>query len=91
MAFELEPDARGTRWILSALHFTTIAGGLLAIWFGADAVVKYFMQKRWFLWAASFAFIIYALHVPLIHYATRLVFMYLHNFRYYRLLTWQCL
>jgi peptidoglycan/LPS O-acetylase OafA/YrhL len=66
----------------------SIAAGILAIWFGADPVVKWFMNKKWFVWVTAFSFIIYALHVPLIHYATRLAFIYLHNIPNYRLLTY---
>ncbi|WP_207496720.1 acyltransferase family protein [Aridibaculum aurantiacum] len=88
MAFELEPDHIETRYILTTLHLVSVVSGIIVIWFGGDALVKFFMHKRWFLWSVSFAFIIYALHVPLTHYLTRLAFLYVKGFAYYRLLTY---
>ena len=88
MAFELEPQTALTEFVLYILHDVSIASGLLAIWFSGDTAVKWFMKKKWFVWATSFSFIIYALHVPLIHYATRLAFIYLRSFANYRLLTY---
>jgi fucose 4-O-acetylase-like acetyltransferase len=86
MAFELEPGNIATPYILYALHDISIAAGILAIWFGADFIVKWCMSKKWFERATSFSFIIFALHVPLINYTTQLAFIYWHNFQYYRLL-----
>jgi hypothetical protein len=88
MAFELEPGNPATTYILYALHDISIASGILAIWFGGDEIVKWFMNKKWFAWASTFSFIIFALHVPLIHYTTRLAFIYWRNIPNYRLLTY---
>ena len=88
MAFELEPANTATPFILYALHDISIGAGILAIWFGADPVVKWCMNKKWFEWASSFSFIIFALHVPLIHYTSRLAFIYWQHLRPYRLLTY---
>lgn len=88
MAFELEADNPATPYILYALHDISIFSGILAIWFGADHIVKWCMNKKWFLWASAFSFIIFAFHVPLTHYATRLAFIYWHNIPNYRLLTY---
>jgi fucose 4-O-acetylase-like acetyltransferase len=88
MAFELEPGALITSIVLYVLHDITVGAGILAIWFGADPIVKWCMDRGWFTWAASFSFIIYALHVPLIHYATTLAFIYWNRLTYYRLLTY---
>jgi len=88
MAFEIEPDNAVKVYVLYALHDITIGAGVIAIWFGADPVVKYLMDKKWFEWASAFSFIIYALHVPLIQYTMRLAFIYWHNIPNYRLLTY---
>jgi len=88
MAFELDPANVATPFILYALYDISIGAGIIAIWFGADFIVKWCMNKKWFEWAAAFSFIIFALHVPLIHYATQLAFIYWHDFQYYRLLTY---
>lgn len=88
MAFELEPNDAATPFILYALHDISIGAGILAIWFGADPVVKWFMDKKWFKWICAFSFTIFALHVPLIHYTTQLAFIYWHNLPDYRLLTY---
>ncbi len=88
MAFELEADNPLTPYILYALHDISIFSGILAIWFGADPIVRWCMNKKWFVWASAFSFIIFALHVPLINYTTRLAFIYWHKIANYRLLTY---
>ena len=50
--------------LLVALHKLTVASGLVTAWFGSDAVVRWCMARRWFVWLASFSFIIYAVHAP---------------------------
>ncbi len=54
--------------VLALLHKTVILSGLIACWFGLDPVVKFFMGKKWFVWLSAFAFIIYAMHAPLVAY-----------------------
>ena len=88
MAFELEASNPATFYVLYILHDISFAAGILAFWFGADVVVRWCMSKKWFEWVTAFSFVIYALHVPLIHYTTRLAFIFLHNFKYYRLVTY---
>lgn len=88
MAFELEPGKPENFYLLSALHLTSVCAGIIAIWFGADAIVKWCMEKKWFVWLTAWSFIIYALHVPLIHYTTRLAFIYWNHIPNYRLLTY---
>jgi peptidoglycan/LPS O-acetylase OafA/YrhL len=88
MAFELDPADASTFFILYGLHDISVASGILAVWYGGDAVAQWLMQKKWFVWVTAFSFIIYALHVPLINYATRLAFIYWHNVPNYRLITY---
>ena len=88
MAFEMEPDNPATPFILYILHDISIFSGILAIWFDADPIVKWCMKKKWFVWASAFSFIIFALHVPLVNYSTRLAYIYWHNISNYRLLTY---
>jgi len=61
---------------LSLLHKTCVFSGLVTMWYGCDALVSYCMNRRWFTWLSAFAFIIYALHVPLVNYCTQLIYMY---------------
>lgn len=88
MAFELEPGEPATVYVLYALQDISIASGILAIWFVADPIVKWCMNQKWFVRVSSYSFIIFALHVPLIHYSTRLAFIYVRNLQNYRLLTY---
>jgi hypothetical protein len=88
MAFELEPATPVTFWTLITLHVITILSGIIAVWYGCDAIVKWCMKRKWFLWASSFSFIIYGLHVPVIIYLTMYLFNILEGFQYYRLLTY---
>ena len=88
MAFELDPADPATTYILYGLHDISVVSGILAIWFGGDQIVRWCMSKEWFAWVSKFSFVIFALHVPLIHYTTRLAFIYWHNLPDYRLLTY---
>ena len=54
--------------LLTILHKTMILAGLISCWYGLDWIVKWSMQRRWFVWLSAFAFIIYAMHAPLVAY-----------------------
>lgn len=56
--------------VMLLLHKAAEALGVLVMWFGADAVVRAAMRQPWFVWLTGFSFMIYALHVPLVNYAT---------------------
>jgi fucose 4-O-acetylase-like acetyltransferase len=55
--------------VMVILHKFTVLSGLIFCWFGLNGFVKFFMNRRWFIWLTSFAFMIYALHTPLVAYA----------------------
>ena len=46
------------------LHKLVIVSGLITAWYGGDGLVRWCMNRRWFVWLASFSFIIYAVHAP---------------------------
>jgi len=52
--------------LMAFLHKITIAGGLVAAWFGCDPLVRWCMARPWFVWLSAFSFIIYAFHAPLV-------------------------
>jgi fucose 4-O-acetylase-like acetyltransferase len=52
--------------LLLLLHKVTVFSGLVTAWFGSDALVRWCMSRRWFVWLCSFSFIIYAAHAPLV-------------------------
>jgi fucose 4-O-acetylase-like acetyltransferase len=54
--------------LLTVMHKLVILTGLITCWYGLDPLVHWFMQKRWFVWLSAFAFIIYAMHAPLVAY-----------------------
>ncbi len=87
MAFEFEEYAPETVIPMLVLHYISVLAGILAVWFSLDKIVRWFMTRRWFIWATAFAFIIYGLHIPILAYTTRLAYMYWDSFPYYRLLT----
>lgn len=86
MAFELEPNAYSTVITLLVLYNLAILSGVVAIWFGSDALVKCCMTKKWFSKASAFSFFIYGMHIPLMAYLMKLAFMYMHNIPNYRLI-----
>jgi len=85
LAFYVNPNIYGGI-ILLLLHKTTVFTGFITVWFGCDALVKYCMDKKWFVWTSAFAFIIYALHVPLINYTHHLVLPHIKHLYLYRLM-----
>jgi fucose 4-O-acetylase-like acetyltransferase len=79
------------RLSLMFLYKCTVAAGLLVAWFGSDRISEYCMRQRWFVHATAYAFIIYALHVPLVTYLIDPVHGLLSGFAYYRILTYALL
>lgn len=57
-----------TGFIITFLHKGVVLSGLIAAWFGGDAIVRWFMQRKWFVWLSAFSFMIYALHAPFVAY-----------------------
>lgn len=88
MAFEFEAYETASILAMSLLHAATVLSGILAVWYTGDPVVKWCMNKKWFVWASAFSFTIFALHVPLLQYCMRLTFMLAHNLPMYRLLSY---
>lgn len=88
MAFELEPGNRFTYIILNMMHDIAVLAGILAVWFGADDLVKWCIRQPWLLWVSSFSFFIFGLHAPLVAYVTRLFYLYIGDIPNYRLITY---
>jgi membrane-bound acyltransferase YfiQ involved in biofilm formation len=72
--------------VLIFLHKTVVISGLIACWFGLDYLVKFFMGKTWFTWLSAFAFLIYAMHAPLVAYLINPVLAWLDPLPYNHLL-----
>jgi len=77
--------------ILSLLYKLTVVAALIVVWFGANSVVRYFMEKKWFYTISSYSFIVYAMHVPLINYSTSYIFIHLKHFALFRLTAFVCI
>jgi fucose 4-O-acetylase-like acetyltransferase len=93
MAFELEPFEfrtaivySPTAIVLILLHQLTILTGILAMWFGVDRVMYWFIKQKWFQYASGFSFFIFGLHVPLLPYLMTWSLMTLSFVPNYRLL-----
>jgi len=54
--------------VLALLHKLVVLSGLIACWYGLNPLVRWCMARRWFTWLSAFAFIIYAIHAPLVAY-----------------------
>jgi fucose 4-O-acetylase-like acetyltransferase len=74
--------------LLLVLYKTAVFSGFIATWFGSDRLVKWCMDKKWFVWLSAFSFIIYALHAPLVAYAINAIFPLVQHVYEYRLLTY---
>jgi len=73
--------------VLAVLHKLTILSGLITAWYGCNAFVTWCMNRKWFVWMSSFAFMIYVVHAPLVLFATKLVFSSINHFPLYRMTT----
>jgi fucose 4-O-acetylase-like acetyltransferase len=74
--------------VMTLMHKATVLGGLIACWYGLDVAVRFFMEKRWFVWFSAFSFMIYAMHTPLIAVAINPVFSLVNSLPLYRLGTY---
>lgn len=92
MAFELDyydPAAEpmnGVGIAMLILYQASVLAGILAMWFGADVVMHWFLKKKWFNHASSFSFFIFGAHVPLLPYVMAWALMSLDFLPNYRLL-----
>jgi fucose 4-O-acetylase-like acetyltransferase len=78
----------GVEPVLLIMHKLTVLSGLICAWYGCNALVKFCMDKKWFVWLSAFSFMIYVLHAPLVVYATKAVFMQIENWYDYRIITY---
>jgi fucose 4-O-acetylase-like acetyltransferase len=74
--------------LLLVLYKTVVFSGFISAWFGSDELVKWCMNKKWFVWLSAFSFIIYALHAPLVAYAINAIFPLVQHIYGYRLITY---
>jgi fucose 4-O-acetylase-like acetyltransferase len=93
MAFELAPFEfrtalvpNTTAIVLTILHQFAILSGILAMWFGADKVIHWFMKQKWFQRASGFSFFIFGIHVPFLPYVMTWALTTLSFLPNYRLL-----
>lgn len=74
MAFELDYNdpqvnpASAAAIAMLILHQASVISGIMAMWFGADKLIHWFMGKPWFNYASGFSFFIFGAHVPLLPY-----------------------
>ena len=59
---------KGIYPVLLILHKMVVLSGLIACWYGLDSLVRWCMDRRWFVWLSAFAFMIYAIHAPMVAY-----------------------
>jgi len=73
--------------VISLMHKLVVISGLIACWYGCDRLVKWSMNKPWFVWLSAFSFIIYAFHAPSVAYSIDGVFAWLKPMEGYRMMT----
>jgi fucose 4-O-acetylase-like acetyltransferase len=79
---------KGIEPVLLVLHKLTVLSGLICAWYGCNTVVKFCIDKKWFVWLSAFSFMIYVLHAPIVVYATKAIFMQIPNWYNYRMFTY---
>jgi fucose 4-O-acetylase-like acetyltransferase len=70
MAFSIDSLSTPVALTMLLLHRAGEIAGLLTAWFGLDRIVRGAMASAGFRWLTGFSFIIYALHVPMVNFAT---------------------
>jgi len=81
----------GIEPVLIVMHKLVVLSGLISAWYGCNALVKWCMNKSWFVWLSAFSFMIYVLHAPLVVYATKALFMQIRHWHAYRMITFTVL
>lgn len=71
-------------WLLF-LHKLVVVSGLITAWYGGNKLVGIFMKNPTFVWLSAFSFMIYAMHAPLVVYATKAVFLHIPHFPGFRM------
>jgi membrane-bound acyltransferase YfiQ involved in biofilm formation len=77
----------GIEPLLAIMHKLVVLSGLIGAWFGCNALVRYCMNKNWFVWLSAFSFMIYVLHAPIVVFATKALFIQISDWFGYRMLT----
>ena len=83
----LEQGINNLEPVLLVLHKITVLSGLVTAWYGGDALVRFFMDKKWFGWLTAFSFMIYVFHAPLVVYVNRVVLNLFGHWPYYRIVS----
>ncbi|HMO88314.1 MAG TPA: acyltransferase [Lacibacter sp.] len=84
LAFYL-PAHTGSLVLLTVLHKVIMFSGLITVWWGADGLVRWWMNRPALARLTAFSFIIYALHVPLINYSSAWLRPLVEHLPFYRL------
>jgi len=64
--------------VITIMHKICVLSGLITCWYGLDPLVRWCMSRSWFVWLSAFAFMIYAMHTPLVAYAIDVSLKLLH-------------
>ncbi|HRH49794.1 MAG TPA: acyltransferase [Panacibacter sp.] len=73
--------------VLTLLHKLAMFSALVAVWYGGDWLMQFFMNRKWFVWLSGFSFIIYVSHAPAVALFIDAYFQLLHYTYAYRILT----
>lgn len=72
LAFQSQISVEILAPTLTIMYKFVVLSVMITLWYGADALVKFFMSRKWFVYLSAFSFIIYAFHAPLINYGINL-------------------
>ena len=73
--------------VITLLHKLTVLSGLISCWYGLDGIVKWCMNRQWFVWLSAFSFMIYVMHAPLVAILINGMFEWLNYMPGYRMMT----
>lgn len=84
--YDLLGDMNGL--LLNFLYKITEISGLISIWYGGNALVKWLWNSKLFQFCSPFAFMIYVLHVPVLYFVVYASDNYFINYQYHRIFTY---
>lgn len=88
LAFRWESLSFAQWSAMTLLYRTAEMSGLLVAWFGLSRIATTAMQQSWVRTLTGFSFMIYVLHVPLLHYVSEAGLLYGTSLPYHELLVY---
>jgi fucose 4-O-acetylase-like acetyltransferase len=88
LAFKVQYSFSNIEIVLHFLYKITELSGLISVWYGGNALVKWLWNSKVFQFCSPFTFMIYVLHVPALYFVVYASDNYFINYQYHRIFTY---